>query len=549
MSSPSPSIAQRPSPNDHGAARMTIAGLPTRLLAAPDQRLRLISSAGVEEVRSFAALHADVRLLQAQLRECGLVAGDLVGILGANSYFWIVADLALAAMDCVSVALPVERSAGPVDTDTLIARYALSALLISNSLPASQPCSPHAALLEERPISLVRRDVSGRPKLPQGVFSVAFSSGTAGTSKGLMISRAGLENTLAVSARAWKLTHRDDILVAMPFSHLQQRYLVYLAIACGAAASIVPPERVFREMKSLSPTVVLGPPSFFEIVDNRIRAARRSKRLPYYLAVALHTTLPRRSRPLRSKLGQRWLEMYGTRTRLLLVGSAPVTARLLAVFQRLGAPLYQVYGMTEVGWIAINLPSRNRIGSVGVPVEGVKVTLDDGEIIVECRAPQALGYIFDGVDTQDSVFLPEGQIATGDLGSLDKEGFLSVVGRKKNVIVTRSGVKLSPEPLERDIVRACSIKDAVVVATSQAARLICVVWLEDDQDLDRQHEVQETVDRLNGLREPSQRIAHVVFRPARELTAESGLLTRSMKVNRAAVVQALQQHGQLERRT
>jgi long-subunit acyl-CoA synthetase (AMP-forming) len=523
---------------------MTIAALPTRLLDAPDQRLCLISSAGVEEARSFAALHDDVRLLQTQLRECGLVAGDFVGILGSNSYFWIVADLALAAMDCVSVALPVERSAGPLDTDALIDRYALSALLISDSLPAAQPRSPHAALLEERPISLVRRDVSCRPPLPQGVFSVAFSSGTAGTRKGLMISRAGLENTLALSARAWQLTNRDDILVAMPFSHLQQRYLVYLAIACGAAASIVPPERVFREMKVLSPTIVLGPPSFFEIVDNRLRAARRSKRLPYYLAVALHATLPRLSRPLRSRLGKRWLEMYGARARLLLVGSAPVSSRLLAVFQCLGAPLYQVYGMTEVGWIAFNLPSHNRIGSVGVPAEGVKVTLDDdGEIIAKSRAPQALGYIFDGVDTQDSVFLAEGQIATGDLGSLDKDGFLYLVGRKKNVIVTRSGVKLNPEPLERDIVRACPIKDAVVVATSQAPTLTCVVWLEDDEDLDRQHEVQEAIDHLNGLREPSHRIADVVFRPARELTAESGFLTRSMKINRAAVVQALQRPG------
>jgi long-chain acyl-CoA synthetase len=521
---------------------MMIDTLHARLLEAPDQRLRLISSAGREEVRSFAELHTDVRLLQAQLRESGVIAGDLVGILGPNSYFWIVADLALAGMDCVSVALPVGHSAGPVDTDALVERYALSALLISNSLQASHPLSPHAALLEDRPISLVRRDDSYRHELPPGVLSVAFSSGTAGTRKGLLISRAGLENTLELSARAWDLTHSDDILVAMPFSHFQQRYLIYLAIACGASASIVPPERVFREMKGLSPTIILGPPSFFEIVDNRIRAAQRRKRIPYYLAAALHATLPRPSGTLRRRLGKRWLDMYGAQARLLLVGSAPVSLRLLTVFRGLGAPLYQVYGMTEVGWIGFNLPARNRIGSVGVPVEGVEVTLgDDGEIIVESRTPQALGYIFDGVGTQDSVFLAKGQIATGDLGSLDDDGFLHLVGRKKNVIITRSGVKLSPELLERDIVRECPIKEAVVVATEQAATLTCVVWLEDDENPVRRHEVRETVDRLNGLQEPSHRIADVVFRPASELTAESGLLTRSMKINRAAVVQAILQ--------
>jgi long-chain acyl-CoA synthetase len=526
-----------------GPRRMMIDTLQTRLLEAPDQRLRLISSAGVEEVKSFAELHADVRLLQTQLRECGVVAGDLVGILGPNSYAWVVADLALVGMDCVSVALPVEHATS-VDTETLVERYALSALLISNSLQTSHPVSPHAAFLEDRPVSVVRRENPDHQRLPQDVFSVAFSSGTAGTRKGLLISRAGLANTLELSACAWELTHRDEILVAMPFSHFQQRYLVYLAIACGAAASIVPAERVFREMKNLSPTIILGPPSFFEIVDNRIRGARRRKRIPYYLAVALHATLPRTSRGLRRRLGRPWLDMYGARVRLLLVGSAPVSPRLLTAFRCLGAPLYQVYGMTEVGWIGFNLPARNRVGSVGAPVEGVDVTLDDdGEIIIESRAPQALGYIFDGGDTHDSVFLADGQIATGDLGHMDDDGFLYLVGRKKNVIITRSGVKLNPETLERDIVRTCPIKEAVVVATQGAATLICVVWLEDDENLDRRREVQEGVDHVNQLQESSHRIADVVFRPARELTPESGLLTRSQKINRATVMQTIL-HGQ-----
>jgi long-chain acyl-CoA synthetase len=519
---------------------MTPDALQRRLAEAPDQRLRLISASGVEEVRSFAELLADARLLQSELASCGVSAGDLVGILGPNSYAWIVADIALVMLGCVSVAPPLERAGGPVDAEAILDRYALSALLISESVITRRPLSRHMALLEGRPVSLLRRVNTEGPKLPPDVFTVAFSSGTAGTQKGLMISRKGIYHTVATSAAGWQVTDQDEILITMPFSHFQQRYLLYLAITCGAGASIVPPERAFREMRNLSPSIVVGPPSFFEILDNRIRAASRLKRISYDAARILHRIVPRHSKRLRHRLGKKWLDIYGSSARLLLVGSAPVSPRLLTVFNCLDGPLYEVYGMTEVGWIAFNLPGRHCIDSVGVPVDGVHVTVDaEGVIYVDSPAPQALGYIFDGLETEDSVFLGDGRIATGDLGHLDDSGFLHLVGRSKNMLITRSGVKVNPETLEREIMLASPDTTAMVAGSASATTLSCVIWLEDDENPGRQRHVREVIDRLNAGQEASHQIARVIFQPVQKLTVESGLLTRSLKINRDAVTREL----------
>lgn len=519
-------------PGANADARPVIDRLCDQLTEHPEQRFRFVSAAGAVEVTTFAELHAEVSDLVAQLRRSGVAAGDLVGLVGPNSAAWIVADLALLALGCVSVAFPVEASTEPLDTGALVDRYALSALLVSRAVPVrGGELSPEAAWLEERPVALRRRSPTHRPELPPGVFTVAFSSGTAGTKKGLMLTRAGVERTIQTSARAWGLGPDDDVLVTMPFSSFQQRYLVYAAVGFGAGTIVVPPERLFQKLKTVEPTIILGPPSFFEIVDHRIQAAGLRASLPYRAASVLHALLPRASRSLRARLGRKWTAVYGSRVRLMLTGSAPVPPRLVTVFRRLGAPLHEVYGSTELGWIAFS----------GVPVDGVGVELGaDGSIVVRSPAPQAVGYVFDGVETETAVFLAGGRIATGDLGRIDRAGRLRLTGRKKNVIVTRSGVKISPEELERDVEQECRVDRALVVETARGAGLSCIAWLRADDESGR---VEAAVARFNREREPSHRIDRLTFRDAGELTVESGLLTRNLKLDRAAVLRRIQPEG------
>jgi long-chain acyl-CoA synthetase len=526
---------------------MSLDTLYEKLAANPDRHLRFLSLAGSLVSKSFADVHADVARLMSELRSSGIGAGDLVGLLGPNSYEWVVADLALLGLECVSVALPVENRIQPDDLRELSERYRLSALLVTEAVPAGSELAPATALLEERPLRLSARQwpEAERPRLPADVFSIAFSSGTSGTKKGLMMTKDGVANTIRTSAQAWEVGADDDILIVMPFSNFQQRYLMYLAIWSGCAATVVAPERLFQQLKTFEPTIILGPPSFFELVYNRVSAAGLRDKLPCYLAALLHAVAPGGAgRRIRARLGRRWTGMYGSRVRLMFTGSAPVPPRVVLLFQQLGVPLFEVYGSTEIGWIAFNLPKRHRTGTAGRPVSGIAVEVaDDSEVIVRTEHPQAAGYVFEGGETQQSVFLPEGRIATGDLGRFDGAGFLRLAGRKKNVIITRSGVKINPEDLELDIEKGCRITKAIVASPDEDGLLACVVWLDEWQSAERTAEVESCVGEANRRRDAAHRISQVVFRPDKELTVENGLLTRNFKVDRTAVMREVFPNG------
>jgi acyl-coenzyme A synthetase/AMP-(fatty) acid ligase len=200
-------------------------------------------------------------------------------------------------------------------------------------------------------------------------------------------------------------------------------------------------------------------------------------------------------------------------------------------------PLFEIYGSTESGYIAFNLPEAHRTGAAGRPVAGVDIALgDDGEVLVRTKHPQTSGYVFDGVETESAVFRPDGTIATGDLGRFDRSGFLHLIGRKKNVIITRSGVKISPEEIEEEIERGCRVTRAVVVPLNESGSLGCAVWLDGWRSAERISEVESSIAAANGRRDPAHRIVNVVLRPETELSAESGLLTRNLKVDRGAVL-------------
>ncbi|MBB5783105.1 AMP-binding protein [Nonomuraea jabiensis] len=497
---------------------MFVDSLVARLAEHPGQRMRFLARDGSTLVKTYAEIHDDARLLMAELRDSGLGAGDLVGVLGPNCYEWILADLALLALGCVPVAIPAENRHDAAEIGALVDRYRLAALLVTRALPGEAGLPAATASLSDRPVKLDPVRHADAPELPPGVRTIAFSSGTAGTQKGLLLTDDGIANTVELSARAWRVTPDDDIAIVMPYSNFQQRYLTYLAIWTGCAATVVPPEIMFQAFKTVEPTIILGPPSFFELLHHRVMAADPAERM---------------------ERGRGWLSMYGSRVRLMYTGSAPVPPAMVTLFQELGAPLYELYGSTEIGWIAMNVPGLARIGTAGRPVDGITVELgDDGEVVVRAERPQVVGYVYEGVETQDAVFLPDGRIATGDLGVIE-DGFLRLTGRKKNVIITRSGVKINPAELEADLERALPGVRAMVALPDGAALLACVVWIEDIEDTARAAEIEAYIKRMNAGREPSHRIATTLVRPAEELTVESGLLTRNFKIDRGAVARAV----------
>jgi long-subunit acyl-CoA synthetase (AMP-forming) len=483
---------------------------------------------------TFAQVAEEVGTLTAQLKSAGVGRGSVVGLAGPNNYRWLVADFALIQLGCVSICFPDEMVT-ELGYDRLGETYGLGVMLLTGPPPSPEvpgwcgvvgapgPLAPGGA----RPC---------RSGWPEDVYSLVFSSGTTGTPKCLKLSRAGVENTVEQSAKAWKVVREDNILITMPFSNIQQRWMAYAAVANGFTLSIVPPEMMFRALKQLNPTIILGPPAFFEVVEKRFLA----RSLPYRAAAAVLDVLLRWLPPglgvrLKRRTFREFHATYGARPRLLLVGSAPTRMAMLHVFRTLGLPLYQVYGMTEFGWISFNLPGQNRIGSVGRPLPGVRVEVGaDGEVIVSGDRVQTAGYAFDSERFEKDVYLSATRVATGDTGSLGRGGYLFLAGRKKNVIITSAGLKLSPESVESQVEALGVVSRAVVYPRDNRPGLVCLAFVDGATDAARAA-VLSAVAGLNTRLRPPERIAQVLVLPGGDLTARSGMVTANFKINRKVV--------------
>ncbi|WP_067798849.1 AMP-binding protein [Actinomadura formosensis] len=520
---------------DTGCRRL--ADLVPRLAELPDAAI--LHLAGTELVRTpFPELGADVRRAQKRLTDAQVEPGTRVGIWGGNSYEWVVYELALLDLGCVTVTLPLAEFAGGSAAE-LADRYRLE-LLLADPDRCAEPADWLVPLALDWPGD---REIRLRPRpagLDPDVFSIVFSSGTTGAVKAIQISRAATEDCLAEFADHYRFSADDRILVALPLSTFQQRIMLYCAIWYGFDAVVVDPSPLMLVvMRQARPTIMGGPPAFYELLENRFGSLSAPKKaLLRLLSRVIRSVLPAglAQRALRLVFRQAH-EAYGGRMRLMLSGSAPLRRSTADVFAMVGLPLFQLYGLTESGFIAWNRPGANRIGSVGRPVFKGSVTIaGDGEVLVRWPRPQSPGYLGEPPEVERATYRGDGSIATGDLGRFDDDGFLYLIGRKKDVIITRAGYKIAPSPIEQRILTDTAADQAVLIGGGDLDYVGVVIALRAHADEDAADRIDKHIEQINaGLPEAS-RILRVLF--TREaFTRENGLMTTTLKINRNAVAQ------------
>lgn len=489
--------------------------------------------------RFYPELHADVQAVQEMLRGWGARPRTRVGIWGQNSYEWVVHELALLDLGCVTVTLPSAEFAHQ-DPAALADRYQLE-LLLADPKQCVGRDEPWLVPLTVGCDDDRRAELRPRPaELGPDVFSVVFSSGTTGALKAIQLSRVATEDCLAEFSNHYDFTVDDAILVGLPLSTFQQRIMLYCAIWYGFDSIVVEPSPLmFVVLKQAGPTIMGGPPAFYEILENRFRAQPAGKQLALRAASGLlRTVLPARwSQAALRRLFRQAHRSYGGRMRLMLSGSAPLRRSTAEVFALVGLPLYQLYGLTESGFIAWNRPGANRIGSVGRPVfpDSVRIA-EDGEILVRWPRPQSPGYLHEPAAVERATYRPDGWIATGDLGRFDSDGYLYVVGRKKDVIVTRAGYKIAPSPVEQKILTEPVVAQAVLVGGGELDYVGVVVALREHAGDDAEQKVRRVVENVNSELPTASRIQRIVF-TKESFTRDNGLLTTTLKLNRRAVAQ------------
>lgn len=473
---------------------MRLVDLPTRLTDGPAGSI--ISYEGGEIIRrSYAHLAEDVRATAEKLRGSGVVSGMRVGIRASNSYRWLVNDLALIELRAVSVAFTDDFD--DHDPAVLAERYRLGLLLEGEE----EHATALDAYLEDDPDF----DTPG----------MIFSTGSAGGVKGMVLNRRGIEANVDAFTDVVAPTVADRVLLFLPISNFQQRLIYYTALWSGAELIVTDPQRLFRALKELQPTILVAPPMLYEGLAARCEEQTGSGASARYEDVRV---------------------TLGGKVRFAVTGMAPTSLSTLELFARMELPLYETYGLIEAGTIAFNRPGAQRLGSVGRPIPGVEIEIgEDAEIVVRKEHPVTQGYFECAEGEAERIYLADGRIATGDCGRFDDDGFLYLEGRRGEVIVTPGGEKAHPEVLEAEI-DSCADAEKSVVFGDGGRGLVAVIVLRDPEDAGARERLEEHVERMN-VRWPAMSIERLAFTET-PFSRENGQLRPNLKLDRRAISQA-----------
>jgi long-subunit acyl-CoA synthetase (AMP-forming) len=213
---------------------------------------------------------------------------------------------------------------------------------------------------------------------------------------------------------------------------------------------------------------------------------------------------------------------------------APIRRNIGKFFERLQLPLCESYGMVEVGSITYRPPNSRDYGSVGKPLRGIDLFFTpENEIVVNRETPMTLRYFQCAEGENERTFIAPGRIATGDMGRLDANGNLFLLGRKKELLITPGGLKVHPETIEQELNNSPDIAHCVIYLKPHATHLTCVVDLVPPGDEAARVRVKEFANRLPSAKKAAQYV-EVIFADS-PFTAANGMLRPNMKIDRKAI--------------
>lgn len=521
----------------------------------------------------------------------GIQKGDAVTIFSSTRYEWGVLDFALASIGAVNVpiydtdsAAQAERILNDSDVKLAIAdnreRFdrldsvidhcpSLNRILMmdANALGALEGLGVVVSdeELDERIASVKADDLA----------TIVYTSGSTGTPKGaelthrnfLSIVRAGYECLGEVLCE-----NNPRLLLFLPLAHCFARYVQYCSIGSdyGVVGYLPDTKSLLPDLRSFKPTYLLGVPRVFEKVYNA--ASRKAGtglkgRLFYKAAEAAREWSRMRQegvRPTARQIAEHAgyeASVYrtvrgalGPNIRYVACGGAPLPVDLAHFYAGIGLPMIQGYGLTETcAPFTVTRVNDNLIGTVGQPAPGASVRIsDDGEVQVK-GANVFRGY-HNLPEKTAEVFTEDSWFRTGDLGSLDDAGRLTITGRKKDIIITAGGKNVSPIPMEQEIAKCPIVEHAVVVGDNRPfiAALVTLdpegleqwlptVGLSADTPLERvavaaavHDEIQKYVDKANAAVSRAESVRKFVVLDT-QFTQENKCLTPSLKVVRPMV--------------
>ena len=501
------------------------------------------------------------------LRQAGVAAGDRVLIVSESRPEVPIIETALMAIRAVPV--PAYATNTPEDHAHLLldsgARVAIAstaalaervlggAALVGglDLLLCMQP-GRHRHFAELEQDSASPDDIAAEAEIipPSALACLIYTSGTSGLPRGVMLPhRAILSNCRGAVELVRPLALRDEIYLSfLPLSHayehtVGQFFLMSLGTEIVYSRGI---EHLVADLQAIRPTILTLVPRILEVIRGRILAGAkretpfRQRLFAQALAAGLRRldgtmTLwdrmadPALDRLVRSKVRAR----FGGRFRAAMSGGARLDPEVGRFFLAMGITLMQGYGQTEAGpVISANPPNAPKIHTVGIPLPGVTLRIaEDGEILVQ--GDLVMDGYWNQPDTTAQTIV-DGWLHTGDIGTVDPDGYVTITDRKKDIIVLSGGDNVSPARIEGALMGEPEIAQAVVYGEGQTS-LSALLVPEDGGDAST---VAAAVARVNGRLSVTERVRHHRLVPP--FTVENGLLTPSQKIRRTLVLRTHQ---------
>jgi long-chain acyl-CoA synthetase len=538
----------------------------------------------------------------------GLAPGETVAVMSGTRYEWTVVDFAIWFAGGVTV--PIYETSSPSQVEWILHDSGARRVFAENEATVSlfRDVLDNSRLLGDRLVPVVRMDHDGAaPNLATlaaagtgvsgtelerhrtaadlaDVASLVYTSGTTGRPKGCEITHGNfalLARNIVLFLPELLLQPRSRTLMFLPLAHVLARAVQVICLSAGTTLGHTSnAKELLEDLSSFKPTFLLAVPRVFEKIHagaahkaalagkQRLFGAAAAVAIDYSKAVdaaaqgagtgpgpvvrAKHALFDRLLYP---KLRQ----AFGGQLRYTVSGASPLSANDVHFFRGAGIPVLEGYGLTETtAPCTANTPTRTKVGTVGIPVPGTTIRIaEDGEILVK-----GIG-VFKGYHANaaaNAEAFVDGFFRTGDLGSLDEDGFLTITGRKKDLLVTAGGKNVAPGPLEEKIREHQLVGQAVVLGdgrpfvsalvnldpeglenwcTTQRIAPLAVADATGDERV--RAAIQGAIDEANSLVSQAESIRSFVLLDA-DFSVESGHLTPSLKLKRDAVVRDFQAH-------
>ncbi|HNH87025.1 MAG TPA: AMP-dependent synthetase/ligase, partial [Solirubrobacterales bacterium] len=477
------------------------------------------NEAGSWEETSYEKVAAEVQALTLGLKALGVQRGDKVAIIGNTRPEWTLFDF--AAMSTGATVVPIYQSNSPSECQYVLEHSESRVVIAENedqlakirevrdSLPALENV---VIMIGEADDAISMNELRAKGDSgsaedykasyeavePDDLCKIVYTSGTTGPPKGCMISHGNYRAMLDMADSASIVEEGETSYLFLPLAHVFALLIQYGMIDIGGRIAFWERDqlKIVPNLAEVKPESFPSVPRIFEKVHDtavataegegglkaaifrwafrvgkRYRKAEAQGKKPGFLLTKQFNFA---DKAVFSKIR----EIFGGNLRVAISGAAPIDPEILRFYEAAGVPLFEAWGMTETSTGGTtNMPGENRIGTVGKPVDGVELRIaEDGELLIK-GDNVFQGYYKNPEATAETI--TDGWLHTGDIASIDEDGYVSIIGRKKEIIITAGGKNITPVNIEQEVKRHPLVSQCVVIG-DRRPYLIALITLDQE---------------------------------------------------------------------